>query len=565
MSCLYEKAIKLSNEADKRIIKNLSNRENFVVEAGAGSGKTYSLIKVVDWLLKEKQKLYIEHNKKIACITFTNAAVEVIKERLPENCFIVPSTIHSFLWSSIKIYQSFLVKFTKELFSAYILEKNVSYEFVNYTLGVRDIRDKVFYLYHDDVLKLFCKFMEYEKFRKIFTSNYPIILIDEYQDLNVKIYECFVKYFLVKNEGPQLIFFGDSWQSIYNTGYSQELVDLIPSISKPSNFRSTSQIVDVLNKIRPKNSQFAAYDYGGKVLVITNNDFPNELRLKKSPNKGDLPIEEFQKREKYLKKFLISKEQWALNNTKELMLTHNLISKSISFENLFELLKREGVYEKKDKVFAFCSDIIEPIYDSLMYKKYSQLFEILKNYPIISSKNKKNDWTKLFNALTKARKGNIFDVLSVVHKSGIIPIPEEIIIYFNMLDKDIVNLDKKINDLMSIEYSEVINASKYVNNETIYRTDHGVKGEEFENVLLIIGRGWNNYKFDKYLQNPLTKDDANYKSYVRNRNLFYVACSRPIKNLVLFITYEIDSDFNKYLENVFQRKNIIPYSSLKLE
>ncbi len=79
------------------------------------------------------------------------------------------------------------------------------------------------------------------KFRKIFTSNYPIILIDEYQDLNSGIYDSLVNQFLIKTAGPQIIFFGDTWQSIYNTGYSKELKNIIPSVNKPSNFRSDTK------------------------------------------------------------------------------------------------------------------------------------------------------------------------------------------------------------------------------------------------------------------------------------------------------------------------------------
>ena len=68
--------------------------KNFVLQGGAGSGKTESLKEVI---------LYISEkypNKKIACITLTNAAVDEMKLRIGDNHVI--STIHSFLNHLIK-------------------------------------------------------------------------------------------------------------------------------------------------------------------------------------------------------------------------------------------------------------------------------------------------------------------------------------------------------------------------------------------------------------------------------------------------------------------------------
>ena len=46
----YEIAKLRSNEIDACIIKTLQSRQSFRVQAGAGSGKTYSLNKVIDWI-----------------------------------------------------------------------------------------------------------------------------------------------------------------------------------------------------------------------------------------------------------------------------------------------------------------------------------------------------------------------------------------------------------------------------------------------------------------------------------------------------------------------------------
>jgi hypothetical protein len=93
-----------------------------------------------------------------------------------------------------------------------------------------------------------------------------------------------------------------------------------------------------------------------------------------------------------------------------------------------------------------------------------------------------------------------------------------------------------------------------------FASDHG-KGEEYNDVLFVVGRGWNNYKFDEILykdKSILTGKDL--LSYIRNRNLFYVCCSRPKRNLVLFITVSINQEFEQYLKEIFGEDSLIEYS-----
>lgn len=80
-------------------------RKSFFLFAGAGSGKTYSLVKLLEniqviWGNKLKQ----EH-RQVAVITYTNAATDEIMRRIDYNPLFHVSTIHSFVWDSIKTYQ----------------------------------------------------------------------------------------------------------------------------------------------------------------------------------------------------------------------------------------------------------------------------------------------------------------------------------------------------------------------------------------------------------------------------------------------------------------------------
>jgi len=83
--------------------------QHFRVSAGPGAGKTYWLVGHIKNVLHTSKRL--EKTRKIACITYTNIAVETILSRLGTTADQVEvSTIHSFLYKHIvKPYASFLV------------------------------------------------------------------------------------------------------------------------------------------------------------------------------------------------------------------------------------------------------------------------------------------------------------------------------------------------------------------------------------------------------------------------------------------------------------------------
>ena len=86
----YELAKAEADKVDKQIIEALREGHSFRVEAGAGSGKTYSLNRVIEWIQENMWSKYSRKKQNVACITYTNAAVEVITERLSKDSFIIP-------------------------------------------------------------------------------------------------------------------------------------------------------------------------------------------------------------------------------------------------------------------------------------------------------------------------------------------------------------------------------------------------------------------------------------------------------------------------------------------
>ena len=78
----YDLAKAEADKVDAQIIETLKSGHSFRVEAGAGSGKTYSLNRVIEWIQANKRSDYSRKKQNVVCITYTNAAVDVIAERL---------------------------------------------------------------------------------------------------------------------------------------------------------------------------------------------------------------------------------------------------------------------------------------------------------------------------------------------------------------------------------------------------------------------------------------------------------------------------------------------------
>ena len=84
----YNLAKAEADKVDEQIIAALQNGNSFRVEAGAGSGKTYSLNKVIEWIQENKWAEYRRKKQTVICITYTNAAVDVLAERLSKDSLL---------------------------------------------------------------------------------------------------------------------------------------------------------------------------------------------------------------------------------------------------------------------------------------------------------------------------------------------------------------------------------------------------------------------------------------------------------------------------------------------
>lgn len=564
----YDIAKTEADIVDNEIIDVLKQGFNFRVEAGAGSGKTYSLNRVIEWIQANKINDYNKKKQNVICITYTNAAVDVIAERLSDNSFILPSTIHSFAWNSIKQYQSTLLQYIDEDESLQCDEGDfVKVTQVQYTLGHRYKENGVHYLFHDDVLKLFCRFLDNIKFRCVFADKYPLILIDEYQDTYKPIVDKFIEYFIAEKKNPQFGFFGDSWQTIYQSKNACGLIEHenIKLIKKGSNFRSSPRIVQFLNDLRPNLPQKSAIDnFDGEVIVVNCDDYMGKRRTDRY-FKDDLPAVDLKERLNTLSN-AIKKNVPSDENLKVLMITHKVLATQQGYERLLDILA-DGLREKNDPFLLFFMNIVEPIYEALEKSNMQLLFDTLgvKNYPI-TKKSEKTLWKELKQILAQVRGLKAIDVIKAIDESNLIPIPPKVDGYYRLYynaPETLYASDTTIQEFLNLDYGQFLAAIDFLYPESEFSTEHGVKGEEYDNVIFVIGKGWNQYQFETYapmINNTIPIPTGKEASFIRNRNLFYVCCSRPKKRLFMFVTVPTNNTFKNFLSNLVGKENIYTYT-----
>ncbi len=561
-----------SEYALDKIRNCLAENKSFLLEAGAGAGKTYSLIQTLKHLIKERGNELVNKHQKIACITYTNVAADEIAARTDDHPAIHSSTIHHFCWSLIKNFQPFLRDrlSENEKWSEKIEEAGgIKNQTVVYDLGYRTIDDKTITLHHDDVLSLMVKILAEPKFQNLFISRYPILFIDEYQDTNTGFADALKTCFLDNNPGLLIGFFGDHWQKIYGTGCGKIEHSNLEKIGKKANFRSVPIIVNALNKMRPELAQDVRdpADTQGAVSVLHTNNWAG-TRLTKNHWQEDLPPENAHNYLNNLRERLEG-DGWdfAPDKTKILMLTHNILAQEQGYRNLAGVFRyNQSFIKKENNHIAFMVDIVEPVCEAYKAKHFGEMFALLgQRTPLMRSHQDKEKWANDMDALLGLREnGTIGDVINHLRQTKRPRLPENVEDKERRLQEwlaDDASEDDRslseLNDLKAVAYSEIIALTKFLDDSTPFSTKHGVKGAEFENVLVVFGRGWNQYNFNQYLEwaggtPPPDKTDT----FERNRNLFYVACSRPKERLCLLFTQRLNNDAIATLENWFGTDNI---------
>ncbi|WP_223262809.1 UvrD-helicase domain-containing protein [Sphingobium sp. SCG-1] len=541
-----------SRIALERVYAALAEGRSFRLEAGAGAGKTYSLIKALEYLIGKHRREMPRRGQQIACITYTNVARDEIEARIDRHPIIYCDTNHGFCWSLIGGFQRQL----RELVAAMPVWQErleeaggIGNRTIDYSLGHRSVRDTAISLGHDDVLPLTISLMEQPKFRRLIAQRFPVILIDEYQDTDAAWVEAIKQHFLGVEGSPLFGFFGDHWQKVYGTGCGELAHEAVEEIGKGANFRSVQPVVDVLNMMRPALPQFVEKpELPGEARVFLTNGWAGQRRTE-AHWRGDLPAE-VASQALEMTRAQLEADGWTITpqHTKILMLTHRVLATEQGYASLPGVFRFNDAFTNKENPYiSFFVDVLEPACDAYVARQFGRMFEALGgSVPHLRRPADKAGWANAMAALVAIRAtgtvGDVIDHLAATRRPRLPDVisdrERELAAFDRDAGEQMPALLAEIENLRAISYSEIQALRRYLDGSSPFETKHGVKGAEFENVLVIVGRGWNMYNFNEMLElaSAPAIPAGRRGAYERNRNLFYVACSRPKRRLAVLFT-----------------------------
>lgn len=555
----------MENSTLQKVISCIDAKKSFIVEAGAGSGKTQTLIESLKHILKSPADSLKKNNQRIVCITYTNVAKDEISERIEHNPLVETHTIHEFLWSVIKNYQTELkaeivacndndARQKLECLADAIRDLEIEYS----QYGRQFESGKIS---HDDVIKFSSNiFGKYPKISRITASQYPYIFIDEYQDTEKIVVDILIENLFAKNTGILTLgFFGDSMQKIYNHGIGRIESDKLEKITKEENFRCSKAVIGLLNQIRTNIQQKPA----GKNLEGEIIFFHCNTRL------NDASQQNYQE----VINYLINQRGWEddVSSLKVLMLTHKGIASKLDYSNLIATYTnaysfgRERLYEKEDRFSDFLFNKIEKLCALYEEKAPGEFISFIGQEKCrLNHHSDKEKIQNLMKGLNQLRESGIIrDVLNYVYENKIFSKPAKIADFEQRINEtegyENQQRDKTFYEsLMVIPYQEVIRLNQYMADSTPFSTKHGVKGAEFKNVFVVIDdTAWNQYNF-----NHVFCGNSSKGQFERTLNLLYMCCSRAKDKLALLALSKIDTAGIQMAEVWFGKHNVYDVTQL---
>ena len=590
----------IDNSVDDTIFEclKLESPKSFFLFAGAGSGKTRSLVNVLEKFEIEYGKQFRLERKKIATITYTNAAADEISHRLKHSPIFHVSTIHSFAWELIKSFTHDIKEWLRENLQAEILDledqqsksrnlqnktsverakkieskkKRVQYldKIVKFTYnpnGDNTTRDS---LNHPEVISITAFFINSKSLmQNLLICKYPIILIDESQDTKKELIDAF---FLLqsKNKGSfSLGLFGDTMQRIYFDGKENLGRNLPADMIQPAkrmNHRSNKRIITLINNIRK--------DVDGQEQIP---------RVEKDEGFVRFFICERGKDKTEVERFVANKmsditkdPKWSTESDnyeiKTLILEHHMAARRMGFLNLFVPLYRisrlkTGLLDGSLGSVNFFTQTILPLIEAhnnnekfeiaRIVKKYSRFLrkeELLKNPDQVENIKKTNEALSSLFLLFAQKEPTLLEFLKNVYHTGLFPIPESLLPIasssdeeYNSVDEEDDNPDEPLNawgEALLSPFSEVKNYNEYLSESSRFGTHQGVKGLEYERVMVIIDdeeAGGFLFSYDKLFgakelsaTDQKNIDEGKETGIDRTNRLFYVACSRAKESLAI--------------------------------
>ncbi|WP_285730409.1 UvrD-helicase domain-containing protein [Nocardiopsis sp. ATB16-24] len=621
-----------NTEADERIGELLDHpiKSGFVVIAGAGSGKTTSLVKALAHIGRRHGARLRREGRRVACITYTHNAVEEIRQDIGGDDLFHVSTIHSFLWEVVKPFQNAMRQWTQGRIEKLMKEKRehnakprthdstrVENEraVAKLTKALEKLQEpdvRLRYgaaqdygqgvLGHSDVVAMFPDLIErYPNLAVITAQAFPYVLVDESQDTAPRVVEALTSIERHERGRFCLGFFGDPMQQIYGTGVG--IIDKEPTwseIPKPQNWRCPQRVLDVVNNIRdgsprdrgPRQERGpGAPDISGNAdLFVLDVEGKEEEQLARV--RGHLS------REQNDPAWLGVGEQ----DVKMLVLEHRLAARRLGFEELHEAFGKDRRLAERFvegdhwSLRSFLTRII-PLAEAVHEKKGIAALALLREFsprlePFLRGTESaevlprlKEDTEELAGMLVKESRATVREVFEHVTKCRLLRFDRRLASHLRRGPAGAVvarpEVEQVLEDDMGHERSgqpaegsgedlkaamvayldcpavQVLAYRDYIAGRTPYQTHQGVKGAEFERVLVLLEDDRSKHYQFSYerlfgLKEPTKREIENLERgedtiLERTRRLFYVACSRAERSLAVVL---FTKDTRKALETL---------------
>jgi len=591
---------------------NLQHPKSFFLFAGAGSGKTRSLITTLSHINKEYGEKLQQEGRKIAVITYTNAACDEIKRRAEYNPLFCISTIHSFAWTLISPHTQDIKEWLQQRLAKQVLElsdkqktgRPTSQAFKDRAKKIDLYKKRIEYLPnikkfiynpdgnnieknsldHAEVISITADFLtEKQTLQLILVDRYPILLIDESQDTKKELIDAFLLIQSHYSYQFTIGLLGDTMQRIYMDG-KENLSTLIPAgwerPVKIMNHRSRKRIVALCNSIRKSvdgvEQESRHNRTGGFIRVfITSNSNPlqaeKDIRIHMATETDD--------------------DEWNnLQAVKCLTVEHQMAAKRLGFNTFFEPLNsinsyKQGLMNGSLSVMSVLTRIALPLYEAYTTDDQFEIMRIVREYSLIFADKKGQlsskdivDLRRKINTLTRLWDNNdpkCIDLIKCIYEENLFNFHDDIKLLINhtasdgVEDPEAVKLDS-LAISFNARFSEVKKYQEYIEGKASFDTHQGVKGLEFPRVMVIIddsstrGSSFNYNKLfgiEKKSDTDIRNEAEGRETTIeRTKRLLYVTCSRAIDSLaIVYYTTDIVAAIEAVSSSGwFEENEIIP-------
>lgn len=520
---------------------DLDSPKSFFLYAGAGSGKTRSLVEAVRHICRTQGRRLSLNGQQIGVITYTNAACDEIKQRLEFDPLVEVRTIHSFSWSLIDGYNSDIRVWVAANLMAEIAQLedqqtrgraskastdrarlidskrkrldglNNIRKFIYSPTGDNRTRDS---LNHSEVIAMTADFLVTKSaLQLLLVSRYPVLLIDESQDTNRQLMDAVLHVQAKHNSTFCLGLFGDTMQRIYNDGKIGLDKAIPPDWATPKklmNHRCPTRVISLINKVRSgdegQEQRGRSDKPEGHVRMFilpqdTVDKFAAEARIAEhmAEISGD--------------------EEWKIDGkVKTLTLEHHMAARRFGFEEFFEALYpverlRTGLLDGSLPGVAFFTRDVLPVVAAMADgDRFLTAAAVRSRSPLLDRARLEKAGEKQLEMVRAAKEAadalhvlcsssgepTLLDVLRNIGDSGLFEIPESLAPFTRSIDAGITDeaVEGDAEDsksevvawrrMLDTPFSQMEKYDRYVRGQSKFDTHQGVKGLEFPRVMVVI-------------------------------------------------------------------------------